>query len=731
MRGVRRNDRGSATVWVLALCGVLMSLGAAAVLVGGAVAGRHRAEAAADLAALAAAGRAVSGAADPCAAAASVASANGARAGVLHRAAGRDRGGAGHRGGDARPARPPAGLRTCAGRAGRARELTGSEDEVRLVRIGNGNCPPRPVPGRPARRGRRRGAGPRPPCRAGRCRCRTWATARRTGSPLSHSQAAIASPGGRAARPERRVAPLGEAGAAGVAVVDEDRERPVSGCRAVDTPPMSQRSQVANSGSSPIEACSAACAAPGKSRRRRRPGEQRPASTASPHRPGAQRRAGRSSGVSPSTSPVRAAAAGSATTWLSRRPCRSAAPVDGARVGRDGSSDDRDVGDVARRGGVVRVARPAPARRVLEVERPRPRRSRPGAGRPRRRAPSVGRRRRRRCRAAARCRLDHPHRRAAGCRACRRRGRARGAASTSRPAVGEAARGDQVVQQQLGRRRRTSSQSASVSGSSAAAHAQVRPEDVRVGRVEHRRLDRAAEERLAGGARGRCRAGRRARRGPRARPWPAPGPPGLLPERGDGAGEPGDQHRVEPGDVDAELERVGGGHAEQLAVGSARSSARRSSAGSRRGRRRPGCRAPGRPRRAAPPGAGRRRPRRRAGTGRTPASGRPRPPDRPAGRRPRRWPCGGPARRSRRCRSVQRRLPQGEGARPRGEPSSVTAATGSAGQPAGRRRRVGDGRRGEDEDRLGAVAARTSGAAGAAPAPRASRTPRGSRGTRR
>lgn len=78
MRRLPWDDRGSATVWVLALCGVLVSLGAAAVLVGAAVVGRHRAEAAADLAALAAADRAVSGTADPCAAAASVASANGA-----------------------------------------------------------------------------------------------------------------------------------------------------------------------------------------------------------------------------------------------------------------------------------------------------------------------------------------------------------------------------------------------------------------------------------------------------------------------------------------------------------------------------------------------------------------------------------------------------------------------------------------------------------------------------
>jgi secretion/DNA translocation related TadE-like protein len=73
-----RDDRGSATVWVLALSGVLLSFGAAAVLVGTAVAARHRAEAAADLAALAAAGSAVSGTADPCVAASSIASANGA-----------------------------------------------------------------------------------------------------------------------------------------------------------------------------------------------------------------------------------------------------------------------------------------------------------------------------------------------------------------------------------------------------------------------------------------------------------------------------------------------------------------------------------------------------------------------------------------------------------------------------------------------------------------------------
>ena len=72
-------ERGSATVWVLALAGVLAVVGAAAVLVAAAVTARHRAGSAADLAALAAAGRAVLGDPDACAVAARVAGGNGAR----------------------------------------------------------------------------------------------------------------------------------------------------------------------------------------------------------------------------------------------------------------------------------------------------------------------------------------------------------------------------------------------------------------------------------------------------------------------------------------------------------------------------------------------------------------------------------------------------------------------------------------------------------------------------
>ena len=55
------------------------------------------------------------------------------------------------------------------------------------------------------------------------------------------------------------------------------------------------------------------------------------------------------------------------------------------------------------------------------------------------------------------------------------------------------------------------------------------------------------------------------------RPGAAPaGTATLLPERRDRPGETGDDDRVEPGDVDAELERVGGRDAEQATVGEGR-----------------------------------------------------------------------------------------------------------------------------------------------------------------
>jgi secretion/DNA translocation related TadE-like protein len=77
-RAGRERERGSATVWVVALSGVLAAIGVAAVLVGSAVVARHRATTAADLAALAAAEQAVRGGDGPCAVAAAVARANGA-----------------------------------------------------------------------------------------------------------------------------------------------------------------------------------------------------------------------------------------------------------------------------------------------------------------------------------------------------------------------------------------------------------------------------------------------------------------------------------------------------------------------------------------------------------------------------------------------------------------------------------------------------------------------------
>jgi secretion/DNA translocation related TadE-like protein len=70
-------QRGSATIWVLATCVLLLLLGAIATLRAAAVLARHRAEAAADVAALAAAGQLGTGR-EPCAMAEWVARRNGA-----------------------------------------------------------------------------------------------------------------------------------------------------------------------------------------------------------------------------------------------------------------------------------------------------------------------------------------------------------------------------------------------------------------------------------------------------------------------------------------------------------------------------------------------------------------------------------------------------------------------------------------------------------------------------
>jgi secretion/DNA translocation related TadE-like protein len=70
-------DRGSASIWVLVCSAVVLLVGVAASLRTTAVLARHRAESAADFAALAAAGR-IGVAADSCTVARSIAAANGA-----------------------------------------------------------------------------------------------------------------------------------------------------------------------------------------------------------------------------------------------------------------------------------------------------------------------------------------------------------------------------------------------------------------------------------------------------------------------------------------------------------------------------------------------------------------------------------------------------------------------------------------------------------------------------
>ncbi|WP_255429674.1 Rv3654c family TadE-like protein [Streptomonospora sp. PA3] len=71
-------DSGSATVWVLMLCSVVLFVGSAVVLVAGVRVDRHRAATAADLAALSGAQRLAEGPRAACAAARATAEANGA-----------------------------------------------------------------------------------------------------------------------------------------------------------------------------------------------------------------------------------------------------------------------------------------------------------------------------------------------------------------------------------------------------------------------------------------------------------------------------------------------------------------------------------------------------------------------------------------------------------------------------------------------------------------------------
>ena len=90
---------------------------------------------------------------------------------------------------------------------------------------------------------------------------------------------------------------------------------PVSGWSAVETPPMSQRSQVANSGSRPIEQCSAAWAAPGRSCSASPDSASTCSGTVHQTAQVRSERSGRSSGSSPITSPPGWRRLRNETTW--------------------------------------------------------------------------------------------------------------------------------------------------------------------------------------------------------------------------------------------------------------------------------------------------------------------------------------------------------------------------------------------------------------------------------
>lgn len=80
----RRGDRGSATVWAALASGVILAVGLVGVDLASAVRSRHVAEATADLAALAAAGRSVEGDGPACAQARAVAQRSGAAVSACH-----------------------------------------------------------------------------------------------------------------------------------------------------------------------------------------------------------------------------------------------------------------------------------------------------------------------------------------------------------------------------------------------------------------------------------------------------------------------------------------------------------------------------------------------------------------------------------------------------------------------------------------------------------------------
>ena len=131
---------------------------------------------------------------------------------------------------------------------------------------------------------------------------------------------------------------------------------------------MSHRSQVAKSGSSPIEACSAACAEPGTSAVAS-PARSRPASSTVHQTARVRRwRGGRSSGSSPSTSPVITRRRRNETTWL----VTSTVPKDSVTCSQDrvcAVSTTSIVGDVAGDRRPVRLGPPDQGDLLVEVQR--------------------------------------------------------------------------------------------------------------------------------------------------------------------------------------------------------------------------------------------------------------------------------------------------------------------------------------------------------------------------
>ena len=233
--------------------------------------------------------------------------------------------------------------------------------------------------------------------------------------------------------------------------------------------------------------------------------------------------------------------------------------------------------------------------------------------------------------------------------------------------------------------------------------AQVRAQDVGVVGVEDVGLDRLPEQGL--GVVDQIGVQRVVARHhhPERVAGAAPGPADLLPQGRAGAGEAGEQHGVEAADVDAELERVGRGQAEQPAVAQrlleraallgevAAAVGRHLVDQARVDLAEQASRGQGDRLGAA------------AGADEGERADAVRRPGRSAGRRPRWWPSGGRARRSHPARArtaaPTARAPCGRA----GEPSSVTATTSRPVSRPADDLRLRDGGRGQHEGGVGAV----------------------------